>query len=259
MNQSVLEILTCPHCRAALYSEDGKVCRCRGTRTHCFDFAKSGYLNLGGAHAGEGDGKAAVLARRTFLDAGFYQPLSDRINQLLLESTAKLVLDAGSGEGYYTNRMAVDRNVLGIDLSRDGVDYAARRAKQSGGSAAFAVASLFELPIADRSLDAVVNIFAPCAESEFCRVLKEQGHLIVVGAGERHLMGLKKAIYENPYANPGRADLPEHMKEIGCEKLSYEITVEGREIGRANIVVYDEIRPLNMWNIFLRILTCAIN
>ena len=36
-------------------------------------------------------------------------------------------------------------------------------------------------------------------------------------------------------------------------------TVEGREIGRANIVVYDEIRPLNMWNIFLRILTCAIN
>jgi 23S rRNA (guanine745-N1)-methyltransferase len=171
-----------------------------------------------------------VLARRAFLDAGFYQPLSDRINQLLLENTAKLVLDAGSGEGYYTNRMAIDRNVLGIDLSRDGVDYAARRAKQNGTSAAFAVASLFELPVADRSMDAVVNVFAPCAETEFCRVLKDGGHLIVVGAGERHLMGLKKAIYDNPYVNPGRADLPEHMALIGRECLRYEITVEGREL-----------------------------
>jgi 23S rRNA (guanine745-N1)-methyltransferase len=76
----------------------------------------------------------------------------------------------------------------------------------------------------------VVNVFAPCAETEFCRVLKDGGHLIVVGAGERHLMGLKKAIYDNPYVNPGRADLPEHMALIGRECLRYEITVEGREL-----------------------------
>ena len=36
-------------------------------------------------------------------------------------------------------------------------------------------------------------------------------------------------------------------------------TVEGREIGRADIVVYDDIRPLSLWNIFLRILASAIN
>jgi len=230
LNQAILDILRCPTCHAALCSEDGRVCRCRGTRTHCFDFAKSGYLNLGGAHAGDGDLKAAVLARRAFLDAGFYQPLSDQINQLLSKSTAKIVLDAGSGEGYYTNRMAVGRDVLGVDLSRDGVDYAARRAKQTNTSAAFVVASLFALPIADRSLDAVVNIFAPCAEEEFARVLKSNGHLIVVAAGEHHLMGLKKAIYDNPYANPGRADLPTNMSLIQQENLRYEITVEGKEL-----------------------------
>ena len=228
LNQTLLDTLTCPVCGADLHTDDRRVCRCVGMRTHCFDFAKSGYLNLAGPQAGAGDGKAAVLARRAFLDAGFYQPLSDRINQFLLENTAKLVLDAGSGEGYYTNRMAADRDVLGVDLSRDGVDYAARRARQNGTRAGFAVASLFALPVKDGAFDAVVNIFAPCAAEEFFRVLKRGGDLILIGAGERHLMGLKKAVYDNPYTNPGRADLPESLSLIGRENLCYEITVEGQ-------------------------------
>jgi 23S rRNA (guanine745-N1)-methyltransferase len=53
------------------------------------------------------------------------------------------------------------------------------------------VASIFALPVQNASLDAVTNLFAPCAEEEFLRVLKPNGHLLLVGAGERHLMGLK--------------------------------------------------------------------
>ncbi|MBE6553403.1 MAG: methyltransferase domain-containing protein [Ruminococcaceae bacterium] len=227
MNQTVLEALCCPICKAGLMA-DGKSCRCVGARSHCFDFAKSGYLNLAGTHAGEGDGKAAVLARRTFLDAGYYQMLSNRMESLLAESTAKFVVDAGSGEGYYTNRIAMERDVLGVDLSRDGVDYAARRAKQISSRAGFVVASLFDLPVRDEAADAVVNLFAPCAEAEFTRVLKPGGILILVGAGEQHLMGLKKVIYDNPYTNPGRSDLPVRLPLIARERLRDEITVVGQ-------------------------------
>ena len=194
MNQTVLSLLVCPICRTKLQTTDeGRVCRCTGTKVHCYDFAKSGYLNLAGAHGGEGDLKEAVHARRAFLDAGYYQCLSDRLNELLDTIPSETVLDAGSGEGYYTNRMAkAGRSVIGIDLSRAGVDYAARRAKQNATDVGFSVASLFSLPIANESLDVVTNLFAPCAEDEFLRVLKPNGHLLLVGAGERHLMGLKQ-------------------------------------------------------------------
>ena len=209
---------------------EGRVCRCDGTRSHCFDFARSGYLNLGGPRAGEGDLKEAVQARRAFLDAGYYAPLSDEINAMLDGLDVKKLLDAGCGEGYYTNRMAEGRDVLGVDLSRAGIDAAAKRARLNGGRAGFCVGSIFALPVRDGSVDAVVNIFAPCSESEFCRVLADGGYLLVVAAGERHLMGLKERIYETAHENLGRADLPSAMKLLEKRRVYREITVEGREM-----------------------------
>lgn len=230
MTESVIELLKCPVCGSSMrQSEDGKVCRCAGQRTHCFDVARSGHLHLGGPHAGDGDGKEAVAARRAFLDAGYYEPLSDAIHEILDRVGAEKVLDAGCGEGYYTNRMAQGRDVLGIDLSRAGVEMAAKRAKAMQTRASFAVASIFSLPVLDERLDAVVNIFAPCAEEEFCRVLKLGGHLLLVGAGEHHLMGLKRAIYDNAYENAGRADLPQSMRLCERRSCRYEITVEGND------------------------------
>ena len=231
MNQSVLQLLACPICHAPMgTSEDGRVCRCNGAKPHCYDFAKSGYLNLGGPRAGEGDLKEAVQARRAFLEAGYYQPLSDAINEMLESIPSARVLDAGCGEGYYTNRMADGRAVLGIDLSRVGIDAAARRAKQLQTGAGFAVASIFALPVLDCSLDVITNIFAPCAEAEFSRALKDGGHLLLVGAGERHLMGLKEQIYDDPYANQGRADLPEQMTLIERRRVHQTITVTGQSM-----------------------------
>lgn len=226
MKPEVLQLLRCPVCHAPLdCTQDQRSCRCVGARSHCFDFAKSGYLNLVGAQAKEGDSKEAVQARKFFLDSGYYQPLSDKILAILQEIPSHSLLDAGCGEGYYTNRFADGREVLGIDLSKSGIDYAARRAKQLENGAGFAVASLFEMPVRDSSLDVVTNLFAPCAEEEFLRVLKPGGYLVLVGAGERHLMGLKAAIYENPYENAGRADLPKTMEPVSVHRLRYEITV----------------------------------
>ncbi len=231
MKESVLKLLSCPICSAAMAAEqDGHVCRCKGIRPHSFDFAKSGYLNLAGAHAGEGDLKAAVKARRAFLEAGYYRELAERLVAILETIPSERLLDAGCGEGYYTNRMAEGRTVVGVDLSRDGIDLAARRAKQQATGTGFFVASLFALPVQDAALDVVTSIFAPCAEEEFLRVLKPGGHLLMVGAGENHLMGLKKALYEDPYQNGGRADLPSKMELVSTHRLSRTITVCGREM-----------------------------
>ncbi len=230
MKKTITDLLRCPVCgESVACTEDGKSLRCHGARVHCFDFSRSGYLNLAGPHAGAGDLKEAVRARSLFLESGYYEPLSKLVNSVLAETDARTVLDAGCGEGYYTNRMAGDHAVLGIDLSSAGIDHAAKQAKREETGAGFVVGSIFKLPVADASFDAVTNLFAPCAEEEFSRVLKDGASLIVVAAGERHLFGLKQVLYDDPYLNPGRADLPQHMECIREEHLTYEITVEGQD------------------------------
>ena len=230
MKKSITELLRCPVCgTSGTISENQKSFFCTGIRKHCFDFSKSGYLNLAGPHGGAGDLKSAIRARSLFLEEGYYEPLSASINAILSNLGVSSILDAGCGEGYYTNRMTAAADaVMGIDLSTAGVDHAAKEAKKANNGAGFAVASLFHLPLADASLDAVTSLFAPCAEEEFLRVLKPNGYLILVGAGERHLFGLKSVLYDDPYINTGRADLPKSMHKADQKKLTYEITVEGR-------------------------------
>lgn len=230
MNPRICAILKCPVCGAGMQSDaEGRSVRCLGIRTHSYDVARSGYLNLTSPADGVGDGKDAVRARTQFLNDGYYAPLSDAVNTLLDELGTDTVLDAGCGEGYYTNRMAVRRTVLGVDLSRDGIDTAAKSAKRDGTGASFFVGSLYKLPVQDAIVDTVTNLFAPCAEAEFSRALRQNGSLILVGAGERHLLGLKERLYDNPYLNPGRADLPVHMQLIEKRRLTYEITVKGQD------------------------------
>jgi 23S rRNA (guanine745-N1)-methyltransferase len=229
--------LRCPVCGSGMVQDRSVGAgrwHCLGERVHSFDMAKSGYVHLAPRHSGGGDAKEAVRARTAFLSAGYYHKAAKALCQLTGKYVpGGFVVDAGCGEGYYTNALAQHLGqgyeVCGFDLSRDAVDAAAKAAKRQGLSAQYAVGSVFELPLGDATADGVVNIFAPCAEVEYSRVLKTGGVLIVVGAGERHLLGLKRAIYDEIYENAGRADLPVNMQL--CERIIVrdEIEVEGSE------------------------------
>ena len=236
-NTAYLHALRCPVCGTPMQEDvncGAGVLYCLGAKKHTYDRARSGYVHLSPRHSGGGDAKEAVRARTAFLSAGYYRVAAEGLCELVRRHLAHgLIVDAGCGEGYYTGALAAcgkgAYELLGFDLSRDAVDAASRAARRTGVPAHYAVASLFELPLADESVDAIVNIFAPCAEGEFCRVLKPGGLLVLVGAGEKHLLGLKRALYENTYDNAERADLPSDMEL--CEQLTLrdEIEVEGRE------------------------------
>lgn len=230
----ILDAFQCPVCGAAMRQDESGAGHllCCGKKTHCFDMAKSGYVHLAPRHSGGGDSREAVRARTAFLSAGYYEVAAKALCELLGRHTpAGLVVDAGCGEGYYTNRLARTGKyaVCGFDLSRDAVDAAAKAARREQNGARYAVASVFELPLMDASADAVVNIFAPCAEAEFCRVLKTGGVMVLMGAGERHLLGLKRAIYDETYENAERADLPTGMELCEQRTVRDEIEVVGHE------------------------------
>ena len=232
MSELLEHILRCPTC-AAPVSREGNCLVCHGARRHSFDFASAGYVNLAAAKAsGGGDDAELIRARSAFLETGHYAPVAAAVLAALQTHAAgNTVLDAGCGEGYYSLHMARNgMNLVGIDLSKRGVMHAAKAAKREGASALFAVAGIFDLPVRDASLDAVVSMFAPVCEAEFCRVLKPGGILVLVGAGPDHLFSLKNVLYDTPYQNEARADAPAGMQLLASERVRYVAEMENKAL-----------------------------
>lgn len=230
------DALVCPVCGSELYREGGSL-YCRGGKKHCFDIASSGYVNLCPGRASGGDDKKAVRSRTEFLNLGYYAPIAQKLCELLSDcGEDSRIVDAGCGEGYYTNAIAsaTGAEVLGFDLSKDAITAASKSASRLGlANASFFVGGIYALPLRDGCADALVNIFAPCAESEFSRVLAPHGRLIEVVAGKDHLLGLKRAVYDTVYTNEPRADMPKNMKLTQSHKLSYKIELDSSDAIRS--------------------------
>ena len=200
-------LLICPVCGLPLEREPKQyVCQ----NGHCYDISKQGYVNLlqsrQSSKKRHGDDGVMVQARRSFLEKGYYACLCNALCDGALRYAKGNVnlLDAGCGEGYYTAAVAAgltehgfDCRAAGIDISKNAVAYAARRQP----AFEWAVAGVFAMPLADKSVDMVMNVFAPLAAGEYRRVLKDDGILLRAVPRERHLMGLKEAIYDKAYEN----------------------------------------------------------
>ena len=227
----------CPKCKGELVL-DGNTKKCKSN--HCYDRAKAGYYNLllgagGGTH---GDNAEMVEARRAFLSLDYYAPLADKLAELALmrTPTGGCVLDAGCGEGYYTDRVEralTERdgisNLLAFDISRDAVKYAYKRNRV----ASYAVATAYDMPLADCSVDTVYNVFSPLAVGEVGRVLKRGGSFIMAYPGPMHLFGLKSLIYKTPYKNEPDETVLDGFRLVSHETLSYEITLDTPEAVRS--------------------------
>ncbi len=226
----------CPICKGALTLLPTGVRRC--PKGHSFDRARWGYYNLlpprGGSH---GDNREMVEARRAFLDGGHYAPLADAVSRRVAEcmSGGGVLLDAGCGEGYYTasaeralaETLGSERpyTVLGFDISKDAVRYAAKRSENLG----LAVASSYSMPLGDSSVDVVMNVFSPLAIDETRRVLKTGGYFVFVFPGEEHLFSLKKRIYDTPYKNRPDSTEIEGFDLLSLDKVDYTLTLDGAE------------------------------
>ena len=234
MREELLRLLRCPMCGAAFeMGNDGKSLVCQGAvKRHCYDFSASGYINFAPpAQSRSGDSKEAVRARTGFLNGGFYAPVCEAVKTAALQYANGFLVDAGCGEGYYSAALAeATQGVIGFDLSKFGVETAAKRTKMRD-NAFFGVAGIYDMPLIDGCANGVISIFAPCANEEFDRVLTKDGALIVACAGKHHLLGLKEAVYENAYQNDEREDMPTDMSLTLEKRVSYDITLtDNRQI-----------------------------
>ena len=228
----------CPLCRAAMtQSEKSLVC----AEGHNFDISADGYVNFAAflRHNAQrsGDAPDACAARHAFLEEGLYDRLADAVASVLAsldESLPPLVIDAGCGEGYY-DRYIIGKcpsiEIYGLDLASAAVRRAAKSAKKLP-NLSYCVSGIFDMPFPDASARAVLSVFAPVPEEEAARVLCDGGVLIVVSPAERHLYGLKKALYENPTENDAKNPAYNGLSFENVSRLSYTMTLSPENASR---------------------------
>ena len=227
-------IFCCPKCKKSLsvLPSGNAVCE----NGHSYDRAKEGYYNLLLSNSGRihGDNKEMVLARRSFLDTGAYLPLADKLCETVLRyaKNGDVILDGGCGEGYYTDLLErrlsdqkIGAQLSGFDISRDAVRYAARKNR----SLSLAVASSYDMPLTDGSVDIMINVFAPLALPETKRVLCEGGKFIMAIPAENHLFGLKSVLYERPYKNTVENSALDGFSLVSEEKIAYRLVLDTAE------------------------------
>lgn len=194
-----MNVLACPKCHKAL-EKIGKTYQCADH--HNYDIAKRGYVNLllnpDKSHNNPGDSKESLIARKAFLDQGYYDPI-------LLECTNYIqahkkdhmqILDLGCGEGYYTYRtkqiLGDDNTYYGLDISKEAVNMATRYDKDIN----WIVGNSKNIPVLDHSLDVIMALFTVVNQEELERTLKEDGYIIHVTANRGHLIEIKHLIYD---------------------------------------------------------------
>ncbi|WP_254795384.1 23S rRNA (guanine(745)-N(1))-methyltransferase [Arsukibacterium indicum] len=216
----------CPLCRQPLQLTTRQYqCAAR----HSFDLAKEGYVNLLPVQQKNskdpGDNKLMIEARRAFLQSAAYQPLSDAVNELAVQTNPATVLDLGCGEGYYSGRLQQKLNpaarLYGIDISKAAIKYAARHY----AAIRFAVASAYQLPFADNSFDSIIRIYAPSDNAELQRVLTPQGRLISVNPGPEHLIEMKQAVYRDVKLHSDAIKQEPGFNHIQRQRLSYQLVL----------------------------------
>ena len=183
MIDGALPYLRCPICAQPLARRERTLHCARG---HSFDMAKQGYADLSaGRLPHTGDSAEMVADRETFLAAGHYDFIADALAAAV---PAGFLIDAGVGTGFYLSKaLGETSSGVGLDVSKP----ALRRAARAHPRAAAVLTDLWRpLPIVDGAAAAVLNVFAPRNGTEFRRVLRPDGVLLVVTPTAEHLREL---------------------------------------------------------------------
>ncbi len=237
-------MIICPLCQQTL-KQDEISYRCENG--HSFDVGKAGDVNLLLANQKRskqpGDSKAMVTARRDFLAGQFYQPIAERLANLIIrlsQGEAKVIADAGCGEGYYLRQIQKlcypnlplfyrhSGALVGWDISKFAVQSAA---KQADFSATWITASNAAIPLTDDSVDILLSNFGFEVPQEFSRVVKSAGYVVTLDSGENHLRQMREIIYEQLKPFQEKSYLPsEQFRLLKSEEVSYDVALNNQQL-----------------------------
>ncbi len=189
--------LRCPKCKSAIRQEAGSLlCDNR----HSYDIATNGHVNFVPNQKNTKYSKTLFESRRELFAHGLYDEITEQISEILRPTLEKegerplCILDAGCGEGFFTERLAALFPAVthfGFDIEKEAIRLAAKRRC----AARWLVADIANMPFHDHAVQAIVNILSPANYSEFKRVLSPNGGILVkVIPGREYLLELRQRL-----------------------------------------------------------------
>lgn len=205
---------------------------------HRFDVSRQGTVTLLPPRTPKtvGDSREMLDARRGFLRSGVFAPIADAIvaaGSPALPPSGGRVADLGCGTGYYSARVA-DAFPASAFIEADRSPIAVRMATRDVPRATGVVLDLWQpLPVRDGVADLVLNVFAPRHPSEFARILRPRGRVIVIVPTVRHLRELRAsgALLDIPGGKVER--VVEQFAGVGLRLLEQTPVEYARETGAA--------------------------
>lgn len=237
-------LLACPVCGEPL-SLSGVSLVC--VHGHRFDIARQGYVNLlqSGVHSEVYD-RASFENRRQVFESGLYNPLTQALETILSQISPSLpVVDAGCGEGYFDRILASSIGVplCAFDISKDSIRLAATEDAEDG--ILWFVADLADIPLLDKSVSCVLDIFSPANYAEFGRILVSGGIVVKVVPTKNHLHELRERASRDlrrrgEYSNTRVVD---HFEKF-CTLLDRQVVTNRAEVGEEALRALVHMTPL---------------
>lgn len=243
-----------------MYFDEGALACVNG---HAFDIARQGFVNMlvGDAQASTADTVEMIQARQRFLESGLYEPLSSAVVDAVLEylnegastgdsgtdgagetdgsdASPFVIADIGAGVGYYLGRVLeaadqADMAAVGVatDISKRAIQRAAKVHPRVGALVADTWA---RIPLANNSVDVVLDIFAPRNGEEFARILKPGGLLVVVTPRTGHMAEIREVVNTIKVSSSKAAELDEKLNpyfaEIACGELTESLVMTDGQV-----------------------------
>jgi len=215
--------LICPVCGCPLIKHDNTM-KCE--KNHSFDIAKEGYLNLlMKSYSGLYQGSELFQSRRKVYNAGFFDPIVAECAYLIesrIDNTdSHTILDVGCGEGSFLgkiNRLLPESDCIGTDISKNAVRLASKAYK----NCTWIVSDLCAMPVADNSMDCILNILAPANYAEFDRILKNGGYVIKAVPNKEYLKEIREIYGIDPLPDKGTDELfAKNFEIIDSSSIKY--------------------------------------
>lgn len=215
-------LFACPICQESMqvYEQGRLTC----SANHSFDIAKQGYVNMLTHSAASKYSKDLFESRKTIIDSGLYDPLEEKIAELI--GDVKTVLDTGCGEGSHLARIMTQKQGIGIgiDIAKEGILAAARHYPKQ----IWCVGDLAKSPFAKTSFDVILNILSPANYEEFKRLLTSNGCVVKVVPQSGYLQQVRSQLYadsaKETYSNAQTVErFRESFSHVTVERITYTV------------------------------------
>jgi 23S rRNA (guanine745-N1)-methyltransferase len=227
-------IFKCPICSNKMELRQLKSLICQSN--HCFDLAKSGYINFLLRSLKTDYDKSMLKSRNIICKYNFFRPLVEEISKIILKEVKndaqKMILDVGCGEGSHLDQIIAELHSrsslvfqgVGIDISKEAIQLASKQYPEH----IWCVGDLANSPLQNNQFAVILNILSPSNYAEFARLLTNNGILIKVVPGGNYLKELREVFYagteKQSYSN---AKVVAHFKEnftlLAKKELQYSV------------------------------------